>query len=100
MHVIANANGLSHVSSEAVTLMMSAVENYLSQILSNVKPAPRVQPPVPTLQPPSLPMHQQTTATDPHIITLEDLLEAVQRKPQLMGEDFSVNQERLSMSLS
>jgi len=91
MHRTAAEKGLSHVSNESVLAMMSAVEQYLKQILQNVRAEERIQPPsYPSASPPPAPIK---------LITAEDLLQAVEIRPKVMGEDLSINLERIGLTL-
>jgi hypothetical protein len=69
-------------------------KQYLKQILSRVRPEDRVLSP---LDPLSSGVPSQSTTRS--IITAEDLLQAVETSPKVMGEDLSVNLERIGLSL-
>lgn len=67
--------------------MMLAIEVYIKQMFKNAKPLPR---------------HSQNATTalsQPLPLTLNDLYKTTILHPSLLGEDFLLHQERLSLSL-
>lgn len=108
MHKMATEKGLNHVSNETVALVMTATEvwvslswsNVLQEFLKRLLAFTRVQN---KPQPPLRSIHPPSTSPPPRLhseiklITPEDIHHAVVTRPYLLGEDYSVNLEKISM---
>jgi len=77
---IATEAGLSGITQDAIQLMMQATETYIKQILINTKPVPR-------------------SATKPRGLSINDFYRTAVLHPSLLGEDFLLHQEHLSLTL-
>jgi len=109
MHRIATEKGLHHVSNETVAIMMTAIEEYLKRLLTctqlgvhghkpqstqSIQPTQSIQSTI-----------QSTTQSTPilhsesQLITAQDIHHTITTRPYLLGEDLSVNLERISMLL-
>eukprot|EP00026_Physarum_polycephalum_P014901 Phypoly_transcript_15467.p1 GENE.Phypoly_transcript_15467~~Phypoly_transcript_15467.p1 ORF type:complete len:233 (+),score=33.73 Phypoly_transcript_15467:196-894(+) len=98
---IAIESGLSGITQDAIQFMMLAIEVYIKQMCKNAKPLPRHSSGLTqALLPSSSSLSSSSSSlTLPSSLTLNDLYKTTILHPSLLGEDFLLHQERLSLSL-
>jgi len=97
MHTIATEKGLHHVSNESVAAVMTATEEFIKRLLSLLKVQQRAE----SSGNINSSNHVQATSihVDASLVMPSDVHHAIVLRPYLLGEDFSVNLERISLLL-